>query len=249
MKEIAVVIPVYGNNNLTHNLLNDIRTESDLVEVYIVDNKGNYESVDGEIVLRSKTNLGWVRGTNLGLEKALKSSHKYFVLLNNDTRLSPAFFRGLVDSYQETKAGLIGPLYDDVWLHQLMDNSIEAQNYIPVRRFDKVPFVDGTCMFIPREVTNKVGLLDHEHFGKYGWGADLEYGLRVRNTGYDVVVTHLAYLNHERGSTAKVLIPNYNKLAGEAMITGFCTKWGDNWKDKILTYNGKLYQPKNYKTK
>lgn len=247
MKDIAVVIPVYGNHELTYALIKDIVTENRLVDIVVIDNKGDYIPINKETVLNPGENLGWLRGNNLGIKHVLNNKYRFVTLLNNDTRLSPDFFSNLILSQKETGAGLLGPMYDDMWLHQRVDNLVNASEYRPQRVFERAPFIDGACMFIMAEVVKKVGLLDETRFGKYGWGADIDYGIRVREEGYGVMVTKLCYLNHLRGTTAKSIDNDYNEKAGEEMNKGLEEKWGKDWVRKGLVLNGKLFQPLKFK--
>jgi GT2 family glycosyltransferase len=57
-------------------------------------------------------------------------------------------------------------------------------------------------MFVPSRTLDAVGLLDSETFAPTGWGADIDYGLRVQSAGLSVVVTRLSYLHHEKSVTA-----------------------------------------------
>lgn len=226
---IAVIIPVCGQPALTSALLEDIEPELDLVEVLIVDNGGDYQPDGAERVVQTPRNLGWTLGCNLGLELAAELSSRAFVLLNNDTRLSPGFFAGMLTAWEETGAALLGPIYDDVWPTQHADFRGPARDYSPRREHRSVGFIDGTCMFIPRATYEMIGRLDEEHFGRFGWGAEFDYSIRVRASGGTIQVTELAYLNHVRQGTARVLYPDYEGLAGSEMNDGMQRKWGSDW--------------------
>ncbi len=84
---VLVVIPVFGEQETTHALLDDLRREADHADV-VVDNRGDYEAAGDETVLRPGSNLGWAGGTNHGTATARRDEHVAFVWLNNDTRLS-----------------------------------------------------------------------------------------------------------------------------------------------------------------
>src|ERR671937_23588 len=102
---------MFGQEHLTHAVLNDIRTESDLVDAIVVDNRSDYAPLGWERVLRPGENLGWSGGCNAGLACVSGDGYGLFVLLNNDTRLSRAFFHGLVAAQEETSAGLLSPVF------------------------------------------------------------------------------------------------------------------------------------------
>jgi GT2 family glycosyltransferase len=231
--ELAVVVPVLGQAHLTAALLSDVHRERDLVDVIIVDNGGDYVPAGDERVLSPGRNTGWLGGCNLGLQEAAAHHYRAVVLLNNDTRLSPGFFGGLAQGLAETDAGLIGPAYDDVWPAQHVEHQGPAADYVPRPVHRTVSFLDGTCILVPVEIYRKIGPLDADHFGAYGWGADFDYALRVRELGADVFVTELAYLTHIRQATARHLHRTWELEAQQEMRRGMAAKWGPQWSSLV----------------
>ncbi len=106
--------------------------------------------------------------------------------------------------------------------------------YLPAKgRHFTAPFVDGTCMFVPRSTLDAVGMLDADSFAPVGYGADFDYCLRVRSAGRPVVVTRLSYLHHEKQVTARSIhgdrLGEYGTRGDSVMAAGMTTKWGDDW--------------------
>jgi GT2 family glycosyltransferase len=230
---ILVVIPVHGGHAMTYALLEDLRREEHLVDVAIVDNGDDYLPHGDESVLRPGDNLGWAAGTNFGTTERLSPDHAAVVWMNNDTRLAAGFVAGLVRAWEETGAGLIGPLYDCYWDHQRPSRPVSVSAYRPRARHYAAPFVDGTCMFVPSSTLDAIGMLDSETFAPVGYGADLDYALRVRSAGMSVAVTRLAYLRHEKSMTAKEIfggLEEYGSRAYRVMEAGMTTKWGEDWR-------------------
>jgi GT2 family glycosyltransferase len=228
-KPLAVVIPVFGQHHLTAALLEDVRTEDELVDVLIVDNGGDYEPSGEERLLVAGTNLGWSGGCNLGLAAASQHPYEAFVLLNNDTRLSHGFFAGLRTGLADTGAGLLAPAFNDFWPQHFTALGGSAAAYRPVRRHRAVVFVDGTCMAIPRATYEAVGPLDAERFGPFDWGSELDYSLRVARAGLAICVTELSYLEHFRHATAFAMRPDCEPVASADMDAGMASKWGKDW--------------------
>ncbi len=230
---ILVVIPVYGEHALTHALLDDLRGEAEPLDVTVVDNRGDYSQHAGETVLRPERNLGWAGGTNYGTSETMSSHHTAVVWLNNDTRLSSGFIGGLIRSWQETGAGLVGPFYDCYWNHQRPPHPVDVAAYRAQDRHFTAQFVDGVCMFVPSETLDAVGMLDAETFAPVGYGADFDYGLRVLSAGESVVVTGLSYLHHEKSVTAKAMfgegLAEYGTHGDSVMVAGMAAKWGEDW--------------------
>ena len=119
------------------------------------------------------------------------ASHDAFLWLNNDTRLSRGFVAGLLRCWHETGAGIVGPVYDCHWLHQRVRRVVPVARYRPRHRNHPAPFIDGTAMFVPASTVDAIGLLDAETFAPIGWGAEIDYSLRARENGLDLVVTRL----------------------------------------------------------
>ncbi|MCU1589890.1 MAG: rhamnosyl transferase wbbL2 [Frankiales bacterium] len=229
---LAVVVPVFGRHALTHSLVADIARESDLVAPIVVDNGGDYPPVGSETVLTQERNLGWLRGTNVGLRQALAGSFEAVVLLNNDTRLSRGFFAGLHAAARPGGVGIVGPRYDDHFAHQHDGHTGPAAEYPARRRTRLAAFVDGTCMYVKRQVLDEIGLLDEAAFGETGWGADIDLAVRARRAGWDVVVTSRAFLSHTTASTALVAhggLDEYWRRGDADMRRGLAKKWGEGW--------------------
>jgi GT2 family glycosyltransferase len=228
-RKTVVVVPTCGQRHLLEALLGDIERERELVDLVVVDNATGGDVPRWVHVLRLPTNIGWLTACNLGLAHAAAGKYAATVLLNDDTRLSAGFFEGLVRAWDETGAGLVGPVYDDVWPQQRVPYAGVASGYAARAEHRRVAFVDGTCMLVPMDVYASVGPLDARCFGRHGWGADFDLALRVRLSGRGVYVTELAYLNHLRGASARALDARWEDSAGAEMNEGMRVKWGLDW--------------------
>jgi GT2 family glycosyltransferase len=229
---LLVVVPVFGEHERTHALLGDLRREANLGQVVIVDNRGDYLTAGDEEVLRPGDNLGWAGGTNYGTLACRRPQHDGVVWLNNDTRLSQGFLGALLRSWRATDAGVLGPVYDCHWVHQRARQLGPVEQYRPRRVYRSAPFIDGTCMFVPTSTLDDIGLLDADTFTPLGWGAEIDYCLRVRAAGRKVVITALAYLHHEQAATAKAIFggyDGYHDVAYPVMMEGLGRKWGAGW--------------------
>jgi UDP:flavonoid glycosyltransferase YjiC (YdhE family)/SAM-dependent methyltransferase len=225
---LAVVVPAYGLPELTRALLDDVAREP-WVDPVVVDNRGDHVAVHGERVLRSGRNLGWAGGCNHALERLLERRYDAVVLLNNDTRLSLRFFAGLARAHEETGAALVGPVYDGVWPHQQPRRVTEPARYRPRGSSRTVPFLDGTCLFLPAATVRDVGLLDTATFPSHGWGVDLDYAVRVRRSGGTVVVTERSYLHHDGAATASADGEGWRGPAWRELVAGMRGKYGIAW--------------------
>jgi GT2 family glycosyltransferase len=220
------VIPVYGRPELTDALLGDLARER--VGAIVVDNGGDYSAPPGVQLLRPGRNLGWAGGTNLGIAAALDAGADSVLCLNNDVRLSEGFVAALCEAQRVTRAGIVAPLYDCHWPQQRLRVSLAA--FEPVARHHRVPFVDGTAMLVSAQVLASVGLLDADTYAPYGYGAEIDLCVRARRCGFDVIVTNLAFLHHDRGVTARDVVgDDYERVATEVMLAALERRWGPEW--------------------
>lgn len=232
-QDVAVIIPVRGRQELTHRVLSDLNADDFPCTISIIDNGGDYRRRSDENVLTPATNLHWAGGCNLGLLTAQEQGHPAYVLLNNDVRLSRGFIEGLVAAWRETRAGLIGPVYDRNWPQQRVHFNGPAASYAPAPTERTVPFLDGTCLLVPHATLRAVGLFDQHTWPAYGWGCDKDYALRVRLTGQRVVATQRSYLNH-LGRKTGTMNPEFSEVeAEEENDAGMVRKWGPAWRDVL----------------
>ncbi|MDQ6688614.1 MAG: methyltransferase domain-containing protein [Actinomycetota bacterium] len=224
----AVAIPVLGRPELTRALLDDVAREP-WVDPVVVDNGGDHVPVHGERVLRPGRNLGWAGACNLALEELSGRGYDAVVLLNNDTRLSSGFFAGLWRAHRRSGADLLAPVYDGTWPQQRSTYGGDAAGYPRSRVTRKVPFLDGTCLFLPRRTWEDVGLLDAASFPDHGWGVDLDYALRVHAQARTVAVTEESFLHHEGGGTASVSGEDWKVSAWQELAVGMRRKYGVAW--------------------
>jgi GT2 family glycosyltransferase len=233
-----VVIPVYGQHHLTAALIQDCSREP--VGIVVVDNSGDYRPSGAETVLRPGTNLGWLRGNNLAIERELPHPRwDRFVLLNNDLRLSQNFFAGLVWTEASSGASVVSASYDGWWKVQRPDDLANGI-FLPAASFSPRPTYlpygacDGTCVSIHRRVFEQVGMLDAESFGRFGWAAQTDLCFRARDASLTTAISRAAFTNHLDGGrhTARAVFGvEYESQAEAEGSLGMANKWGPDWRD------------------
>jgi hypothetical protein len=206
----------------------DIAAEAEIVDPLVIDSQGDYTASRTERVWRPPRKLTWLQASNYALTYGFAHGYDSVVLLNNDTRLSPGFFGGLQTTLTDA-VGLCGPVYDDVWPTQRVPYTGPAAEYVPKNEERVVPFLDGTCLAVNRLAFEAIGGLNEQQFGRYGWAADFDYGIRTRSAGLAVVATLRSYLNHIGQATAAALEPGYEALAIEEAAAGMSALYGNDW--------------------
>lgn len=176
--------------------------------IIVVDNASTDHSADGlealgaqVTVIRSKENLGYTGGNNLGMEAALAQGCDYVLLVNNDTLvINPDFLKSMV-GFAETReqAGIIGP---KVFFREqgVVQNTICATPFFhrallswPLQKLQlqqtlrsgetlkEVDVLNGVCILLKGEMLRKIGLLDPLIFM---YREDTDLAIRARKAGW-----------------------------------------------------------------
>ncbi|NKQ36718.1 MAG: glycosyltransferase family 2 protein [Chloroflexi bacterium] len=176
--------------------------------IWVVDNASADDSADriaqacpSAHLIRSRENLGFAGGTNLGIQAALAASDAPVLLLNNDAEISGADVARLVQTLAENpQIGFVVPL-----LYDESGALIAAGGKNPVKHMQtrvrelpegavgKVEVVSGTAVLIRPDVFHQVGLLDERFFFSTEI-ADL--CLRANKVGAGCVVDRRAKASH-----------------------------------------------------
>lgn len=152
-------------------------------------------------------NVGFSRGVNLGIARALANAADYVLLLNNDLRVAPSLLsRLLAQADAAADCGCFSPLIYQranparFWVvgghwhiyrivHEGWDTADTGQYIAPT------PFaiLFGTALLIRREVFERVGSFDERFFAYY---EDADLLLRARRAGYRALVVPDAHVWH-----------------------------------------------------
>jgi GT2 family glycosyltransferase len=237
--QVLIAIPAYGAPQLTDGVLGDLlRDPAQLLpnsRIVVIDNAGDYQpaAVDERLsVYRPGANLRWIGSANWALEEAAEHGDSVCIVLNNDTRLSPDFAYWLALSFTDCADAVVAAAcYDDFWIHQRAHVIPgEARDYPVSRAYRQVPFCDGAAIAFSVETANILGGLDQVAFPEQGYGADIDYALRVRDKGLRCVVTDAAYVHHLRRGTMNLIPEETGEHHRHEILTGLDAKWGADWR-------------------
>jgi GT2 family glycosyltransferase len=198
------------------------RLERDDVAVVCVDNgstDGSVESVRQQFpeveLIENRRNLGYSGGNNAGIRLALERGADWIVLLNNDATIAPdaitAFERAAAD---HPRAGILSGKVlfqeppDRVWFagqrfNATLGYSGRPRGYgrrdgplysgvVPTER------AAGALMAVSRAAAETTGLLDEQLFA---YIEDVDWSLRVRAAGFDVLFVPAARAWHAIGGS------------------------------------------------
>ena len=237
--EINVSIITINYNGLDDTCaLLDTLPFNDGLEVIVVDNASKedeasiiekrYPSVK---VIRSKDNLGFAGGNNLGI----KAAHgKYLFFINNDTFIKhqTSDIKHLISRLEsDDKIGMVCPKIRFAW----DNNPIQFAGYTPLSRITMrnksigygeedhgqydiahpTPYAHGAAMMVKREAIDKVGLMPECYFLYY---EELDWSMMFTRAGYDIWYEPASTIYHKESqatgqeSPLKVFYLTRNRL-------------------------------------
>ena len=166
-------------------------------------------SVEKEIyLLRLNDNYGFSVANNIAYQFGLSLfDFNYFWLLNNDTVIEKKTLTELVEfSILNRDSAVLSSkvlLMDGtVWFEGgVYNNYFATAKHVSYARFlssDK-SFLSGCSLFIPRNIIDNHGLLDESIFL---YGEDLDYSIRLRNSGVQTDVVMSSIVRHVSGASS-----------------------------------------------
>ncbi|OGW39032.1 MAG: hypothetical protein A2Y97_02345 [Nitrospirae bacterium RBG_13_39_12] len=156
------------------------------------------------------SNVGYSRGNNLGIQKALKNYADYVLLLNDDAITTADFLNILVEEAEKSSdTAMVGPVIyyadpaDKIWFDGADFDRNECKVYTKdvsthkgIAELDphETDYVTGCALLIKRNVLETIGLLD-ERFFLY-W-EDVDLGLRAKRAGLKNIIVPKARIYHK----------------------------------------------------
>jgi GT2 family glycosyltransferase len=201
--ELSIITINYNGLNDTCALIESIPF-NDKLEVIVVDNASKEDEATilqdrySHIrVIRSKENLGFAGGNNLGIKAA---QGNYLFLVNNDTIFKEFNVQALINRLESSSGiGIVCPKIRFAW----DQNPIQYAGYTPLSevtvrnqaigfgekdqgQYDTAhptPYAHGAAMLIKREALEKVGLMPECYFLYY---EELDWSMMFTRAGYQI---------------------------------------------------------------
>lgn len=215
---LSIITINYNGVKDTCELIDSIPFNSNM-EVIVVDNasKQDEASIISEKyphikVIRSKQNLGFAGGNNLGIKEA---KGKYILLINNDTYFKEFNIDSLIERLESSdKIGIVCPKLRFAW----GCNPIQFTGYTPLStitvrnlaigfgeednsQYDTAhptPYAHGAAMLIKRKAINKVGLMPECFFLYY---EELDWSMMFTRAGYEIWYDPACTVYHKESQT------------------------------------------------
>ena len=167
-------------------------------------------------ILKTKTNLGYAEGNNVGIRHAVEAGADYVFILNNDTLVAPTMLVELIRVAESSpEIGMVGPtmyctdptdtlfaagsfvLWDVGGLyHRGMFQA--AGPYLKAKSPEPVDFIVGCGVLVSRRLIEVAGVLDAQYYLNY---EDVEWGIRARHYGFKVLYVPQAIMWHKVSAT------------------------------------------------
>ena len=219
--QISIITINYNGLANTCALIETIPFNDYPLEVIVVDNASSedeatlieqrYPQVK---VIRSKKNLGFAGGNNLGIKAALG---KYLFFINNDTLLRPqtSDLQQLINRLEsDKKIGMVCPKIRFSWAN----NPIQYAGYTPLSHITlrnkaigygeedngqyniahPTPYAHGAAMMVKREAIENAGVMPECYFLYY---EELDWSLMIRRAGYQIWYEPACTIYHKESQT------------------------------------------------
>jgi tetratricopeptide (TPR) repeat protein/GT2 family glycosyltransferase/acetyltransferase-like isoleucine patch superfamily enzyme len=208
----VVILHQNGVDHLRLNLESIKRNTPEPHEVIIFDNASSdgsreyLRSLSDIILMESPENIGCTPGRARAMSVARGD---YLVLLDNDTIVTKGWLTKFIEHAQKNPhIGIMGPCSNYVSGPQLVPNASYqtvdqmeafAEEWSRQHRDELMPVsrLVGFCMFMRREVVEKIGVSD-EALGFFGFDDD-DYSLRASIAGFNPSIAMDIFIHHTGG--------------------------------------------------
>jgi GT2 family glycosyltransferase len=181
------------------------------------DNLRDYARSHSTVLLRNEKARGYTCAANQGLRAAKSAS---VILLNSDTIVTPYWLDSMVACAEsDPKIGLVGPLSNTASWQSIPEFESQgdwATNPLPTdlsvtemaariaahsaRLYPRLPFLNGFCLFIKRQLIENIGIFDEVLFPQ-GYGEENDYCIRARQAGWELAVADNVYIYHAQSKS------------------------------------------------
>ena len=217
-KRIDIIIPIYNAYDDLTLCLESIYANTDLNRnrlILINDNSPDErirELLDSQtrenvIVIHNAENKGFSNNINIGMAQ---SEENDVILLNSDTVVTAGWVEKMEScAYLDRSTGTVTPLSNNASLCSVPEPfeenklpegvSVEAAGEIiercSLKKYPRISVANGFCMYVKREVIDRIGNFDAETFGR-GYGEENDFCNRAEQAGYRHVMCDDTYIYH-----------------------------------------------------
>lgn len=225
MKCCDVIVPIYNAYECVKELVESLLKYTNLDEnrIILINDKSPDERISkllnkykekykDFIILENSENKGFVGTVNVGMKQ---SEENDVLLLNSDTIVTKNWLEKIKKcAYSSEKIATVTPLSNNATMASVpvpfkknelpSDISIDEMGKIVEEcsflDYPDLPTGHGFCLYIKREVLNKIGYFDEETFGK-GYGEENDFCFRCLDIGYRNVLCDNVYIYHKESQS------------------------------------------------
>ncbi len=241
-RPVDIVIPSYRDSELVAILVASIRktVPRGMARIIVADDASGVEyvaklrEIGGIEIVEGSENAGFAVNVNRGLRAT--ESARDVVVLNSDTEARTGWLACLqYAASQEDDVGIVGArlLYPDGRIQfggtvrnrdapEWFDHRyrFKPEDWGPAGRAGPVLAVTGACMYVRREVIERVGLLDEAYPMAF---EDVDWCLRVWQAGFRVLYFPAALLVHHESVTRGTEVGERERASQRL----FWERWGE----------------------
>ncbi|KUY88122.1 hypothetical protein WS47_22245 [Burkholderia territorii] len=226
-RDVTVIVPVYNALNESIACIESVIANSDPehMRLLIIDDGSpdqrvfpalsKFDGIGNVTVVRNERNIGYTKTVNRGLKLAGRDD---VVLLNSDTVVTPNWLLGLkIAAYGPDSVGTVTAMSDNAGAFSFpvpgranpKPDGMSYDEYASVvlsgstaKDPIELPTGNGFCMYIKRELVDKVGVFDEEAFPR-GYGEENDFCMRGLKAGYKNLLSPWSFVFHVRTASFK----------------------------------------------
>lgn len=217
-KMIDIIIPIYNAYDDLKICLESIYKNTDLENnrlILINDNSPDVrikQLLDEQckkniIVVHNTDNKGFSNNINIGMAQSIEND---VILLNSDTIVTKGWIEKLSRcAYRDRTIGTVTPVSNNATLCSVpvfcqenklpegmdVEQVAEIVENCSMQKYPRITVAHGFCMYVKREVIDKIGNFDAETFEK-GYGEENDFCNRAQLAGYHHVMCDDTYIYH-----------------------------------------------------
>ncbi len=220
---VYIVILNYNNFRCSDFCLQSLREiPADQINIILVDNNSTDDSYNRLLEkypecygIRSHENLGFARGSNIGLRYAYEKGASYFMLLNNDVEVEPDFLKPLLEGLDQKDVEMVTPkiLYRNnkqlIWHAggHIKNNTVSAiargYDEIDEGQYNEPVFTEwasGACCLFSRKLVDTIGFLEERYFfGQEEW----DFSTSTIRAGFKILYEPKSVVYHEIAQSSR----------------------------------------------
>lgn len=221
-RRLAIIVPTFNRRDVTVRYLDAVLADPYEPKAIIVcdssSTDGTREAVaqrPGITVHQLGSDQWWSAAVNTGIRDALQRGFDYLLLANDDVTVPSDHIQRLMATAATRPDAILTPVqrsggrmfYGEHLLGRERRRSPATAEGPPLKSID---YHNGLCLLVPRHVFERVGLINERACPS--WNGDVEFLLRARNAGIEILVVRDIVIEHVSETNVKSRLTVRNVL-------------------------------------